>query len=197
MSNQDSKNQDPRQGEITLREAAFIISAQKQALDEAYKRHKELLAQVKESMQPGDKLAARSPEGIAIGDLQMTMPTSKAVCNDEAILAAMAEERGLEILDVLPRDDERLQELINYVFETRPDLLSVELSAEDKKSLSDEVLKKWVATGEVPTGWEIKESSAPQVRFGKAKTAEGKALIQRMLGELSPMLELESGKEII
>ena len=132
---------------------------------------------------------------MQLASFSMSAPKKVAVCTDPSILAAMAEEENMELVDVLPRDADRLQELLNHVYETRPDLLDVSISKEEEKELSEKVFKNWLVTGELPAGWEIKESSSPSFRVTKARSEQAKAVIDHLFGQAADILEINSGKE--
>ena len=195
MPNQISTNDDANQTPTNELSIEYRLALQKHVLDRLFAEHKELLESYKKQFAPGDKKTAQNPQGVNLASFSMSAPKKVAVCTDPAILAAMAEEKNMELVDVLPRDADRLQELLNHVYETRPDLLDVSISKDDEKELSEKVFKDWLVTGELPAGWEIKEASSPSFRVTKARSEQAKAVIDHLFGQAADILEINPGKE--
>lgn len=195
MRNQISTNDDANQAQASELSIEYRLALQKHVLDRLFAEHKELLEDYKQQFKPGDKKTAQNPQGVQLASFSMSAPKKVAVCTDSSVLAAMAEEENMELVDVLPRDADRLQELLNHVYETRPDLLDISISKEDEKELSEKVFKTWLVTGELPAGWEIKEASSPSFRVTKARNDQAKAVIDHLFGQAADILEINPGKE--
>lgn len=167
---------------------------QKVVLDELFKIHKDYGRQIEKSFEPGDKRSIKNAQGVALGSLSKSMPSKKAVCADASILAAMAEEKGMELIDTLPSDPNRLQDAVNYLFEHAPELLDIHVSKEDEKELAAAVLEQWQITGELPTGWDVVDASAPSFRVSKGRSDAAKAATEHLLGQTTELLQLDRGQ---
>lgn len=145
----------------------------------------------------GDKKAVKNAQGVELGSVSMTSPNKRAVCTDDAILMAMADDRGMEIIDGLPTDPEALQQCINIIYEHAPELLVQSISKEDRQELEGDVLRRWQVTGEVPTGWVIKDASTPRFTVAPARTALAKEALRYQVAPIARKigLEIEKGEK--
>lgn len=159
--------------------------------------HKEFREDMTKALTPGDKRAVKNAQGLELGSVTLTAPSKKAVCDDNAALLAMADEKGMEIVDSLPpAGDPRAQEIVNLLFEMgRTDLLDSFVPKEDADALAAEVLENWQITGELPLGWEIKDASQPSVRITPGRSKAAKAAIKIMLDGAGDALALNPGKD--
>lgn len=158
-------------------------------------KHKAFKAEVTKAFEAGDKKAVKNAQGVELGSVSMTAPNMRAVCTDDAILMAMADEHGMEIIDGLPADPEALQKCVNLIFEHAPDLLSQSISTDDRKEIEQEVLEQWQVTGKLPVGWEIKQASEPSLRVTPARNALAKRAIEYQVQQHTALLELEAGDD--
>ena len=165
-------------------------------LGKLYEVHKAEKKQLEKELQPGDKRTVTNEQGVKLGTASMSQPNKKAVCSDRATLLAMADEDGAEIIDALPPEsDPRHQEIIDLLFEIRPDLLDSSISRDDEKHLANHVLKEWQIKGDLAPGWEIKDSSAPRMTIRKGTDEVAKAAIEHMITSASNSLdEITDGK---
>lgn len=158
--------------------------------------HRDYKAAVVEGLQPGDKKAIKNEQGVTYGTISVTAPGKKAVCTDPAVLLALADERGEEIIDALPAPgSEKAQAAIDFLFEHAPHLLDSGVSPEVEKQLAEEVLETWQIDGTVPAGWEIRDASRPTTRITAGRSTAAKAIIDRMLTSAADVLELEEGSK--
>ena len=166
-------------------------------LGKLYEVHKAEKKQLEKELQPGDKRTVTNEQGVKLGTASMSQPNKKAVCSDRATLLAMADEDGAEIIDALPPEgDPRHQEIIDLLFEIRPDLLDSGVSKADEKHLADKVLEKWQITGELPAGWEITDASTARMTIRKGSDKVAKASIEHMITAASDSLAaITDGKE--
>lgn len=172
------------------------VLLQAAVLKQLYARHSELKDQIQAQLTPGDKHAVKNAQGLALGSVSMSSPNKKAVCNDNAVLLGMAEDKGLEIIDALPQPtDPRYQEIVDFLYETRPDLLDSSVSREDEKELAEQVLSQWQITGQLPAGWEIVEASKPRFSVTPGRSKEAKAAIAYLTDQAGTILELEAGEK--
>lgn len=165
-------------------------------LGKLYEVHKAEKKQLEKELHPGDKRTVTNEQGVKLGTASMSQPNKKAVCTDHSVLLAMADDHGLEIIDALPApDDPRHQEIIDLLFEIRPDLLDSSISRDDEKHLANHVLKEWQIKGDPAPGWEIKDSSAPRMTIRKGTDEVAKAAIEHMITSASNSLdEITDGK---
>lgn len=154
--------------------------------------YNQLKAELTRGMEPGDRRAIKNKQGVVYGSVSATNPSKKAVCTDSAVLLAMAEERGEEIIDALPAPgSEKAQQAIDFLFEFAPYLLDSGVAPEVEKKISEDVLERWQIEGEVPAGWEIKDASRSTIRITAGRSAAAKTIINRMLDSVIDVLELE------
>ncbi|APT87418.1 hypothetical protein [Corynebacterium flavescens] len=174
-------------------EKVILQSAVLKKLNGIHKTFKEELAK---QLTPGDKKTVKNAQGLEIGSFSVTAPGKKAVCTDPAVLLGMAEDAGAEIIDLLPHPStEKAHELVTYLAENRPDLLDFSISNEDEAEISGKVLEHWQVTGELPAGWEIKESSSPSIRVTPGRSKVAKAAIEALVQSAGEVLEITDGKE--
>ena len=179
------------------------VVLQSAVLGKLYEMHKEEKRELEKQLAPGDKRTVTNNQGVKLGTASMSQPSKKAVCTDHSVLLAMADDHGLEIIDSLPAPtDPRYQEIIDLLFEVRPDLLDSSISRDDEKHLADHVLKEWQIKGDLAPGWEIKDSSAPRMTIRKGTDKVAKAAIEHMsssasnsLSEITKLPEITDGKE--
>lgn len=166
-------------------------------LDVMYARHKALKDEVAAEFQPGDKSEIKNPQGLKLGSVSMSSPNKKAVCTDEAVLLAQAQDAGMELVDHLPHPDSaEYQQAIDVLLEHAPELLpDPTISREDTAELSKQVLEEWQITGRIPEGWEIKDSSEPRFTVRKGTSKQTKAAVAHLAGKIDGLLELDAPKE--
>lgn len=159
--------------------------------------HKEFKDSIVKELQPGDSRKVKNAQGLELGTVSMSSSNVKAVCTDNAILLAMANEQGGEIVDGLPApSDERHQQIIDLLFEIgRTDLLESSVVKEDADAISAKVLEEWQISGQLPTGWEIKEASSPRVTINSKRSNAARAAIDHLVKEAGAVLEITDGKE--
>lgn len=159
--------------------------------------HKEFKDSIVKELQPGDSRKVKNAQGLELGTVSMSSPNVKAVCTDNAILLAMANEQGSEIVDGLPAPrDERHQQIIDLLFEIgRTDLLESSVVKEDADAIAAKVLEEWQISGQLPTGWEIKEASSPRVTINSKRSNAARAAIDHLVKEAGAVLEITDGKE--
>lgn len=158
--------------------------------------HGEFKNELAAELRPGDKHPVKNAQGLALGSVSMSAPGKKAVCTDKHVLLAEADERGMEIVDGLPdTTDPRHQEIIDLLFDLRPDLLESHVVKDDAEKLAAEVLQNWQITGELPTGWEIKEASEPRLTVSPGRSTAAKAAIAFLVEKAGSVLEITDGKE--
>lgn len=194
MPTQDNTPDHAKANGLNLAQRVVLQSA---VLGKLYEMHKEEKRELEKRLAPGDKRTVTNNQGVKLGTASMSQPNKKAVCTDHSVLLAMADDHGLEIIDALPApDDPRYQEIINLLFEIRPDLLDSSISREDEKHLADHVLKEWQIKGDLAPGWEIKDSSAPRMTIRKGTDEVAKSAIEHMITSASKSLaEITDGKE--
>ena len=173
------------------------VVLQSAVLGKLYEMHKEEKRELEKQLAPGDKRTVTNNQGVKLGTASMSQPSKKAVCTDHSVLLAMADDHGLEIIDALPTlEDPRYQEIVDLLFEVRPDLLDSSISRDDEKHLANHVLKEWQIKGDLAPGWEIKDSSAPRMSIRKGTDEVAKAAIEHMITSASNSLaEITDGKE--
>lgn len=158
-------------------------------LKHMYAAHAEFKAEVAKDFTPGDKRAVKNAQGLNFGSVSMTAPNKKAVCKDQNILLAMADEQGMEIIDALPATDtEAGQEAIAVLLEHAPHLLTSDVSKEDRKEIADTILEHWQVTGDIPTGWTIEEASTERLNVTPGRSKAAQAAIEHLVGEIDTIL---------
>lgn len=193
MPTQDNTPDRVKANGLDLAQRVVLQSA---VLGKLYAIHKEERRELEKQLAPGDKRTVANDQGVKLGTASMSQPNKKAVCTDHAVLMAMAEDHGLEVIDALPDpDDPRYLEIVDLLYEVRDDLLKCSISREDEKHLADYVLKEWQITGYLPAGWEIKDASAPRMTIKKGEDDMAKASIDHMITRASNSLaEITEGK---
>mgnify|MGYP007026314863 CR=1 FL=1 len=159
--------------------------------------HKEFKDSITRDMEPGDKRTVKNAQGLELGSVSKSAPGMKAVCTDSAVLLAMAEEQGREIVDGLPApSDPRHEEIISLLMELgRTDLLESAVVKEDADTIAAKVLEDWQISGQLPTGWEIKEASSPRVAINSKRSNAARAAIDHLVKEAGTVLALEAGEK--
>ncbi|MDK8898169.1 hypothetical protein QP999_09500 [Corynebacterium sp. MSK004] len=159
--------------------------------------HKEFKDSITRDMEPGDKRTVKNAQGLELGSVSKSAPGMKAVCTDSAVLLAMAEEQGREIVDGLPApSDPRHEEIIRLLMELgRTDLLESAVVKEDADEIAAKVLEDWQISGQLPTGWEIKEASSPRVAINSKRSNAARAAIDHLVKEAGTVLALEAGEK--
>ncbi|APT92914.1 hypothetical protein CPHO_08480 [Corynebacterium phocae] len=182
---------------VPERDLAEKVLLQAAVLKKLYAIHQDHKDAFTRQLEPGDKRTIKNAQGLALGSISKSVPNKKAVCEDPAVLMAMAMEQGVEILDGLPTEgDDRYIEIVDFLIKhQREDLLVPEISPADHKEIADGVLEKWQITGELPAGWKIKEASAPRVTVSPGRTKPVKAAIDHLVKKAGTVLELESGEK--
>ena len=152
--------------------------------------HKDLKAEVQSALSPGESIKAKNAQALEIGSVSLSSPNNKAVCTDEAVLLAQAQDKGLELVDRLPANDTpEAVAIIDYLMEHAPHLLpDPTVSPSDVDALATEVLEGWQATGKKPAGWEIKPASEPRMTVTAGRSRVAKAAIDHLLGEVQEIL---------
>lgn len=159
--------------------------------------HKEFKDSITREMEPGDKRTVKNAQGLELGSVSKSAPGMKAVCTDSAVLLAMAEDQGREIVDGLPApSDPRHEEIIRLLMELgRTDLLESAVVKEDADAIAAQVLEDWQISGQLPTGWEIKEASSPRVAINSKRSNAARAAIDHLVKEAGTVLALEAGEK--
>ena len=158
-------------------------------LKQMYAAHAEFKQQVARSFTPGDKRAVKNAQGLEMGSVSMSAPNKRAVCKDQQIILAEAQERGMEIIDALPATDtEAGQEAIAVLAEHAPHLLASDVSKEDREEIAGTVLEHWQITGTIPTGWTIEDASAPRFSITPGRSKAAQAAIEHLVGEIDTIL---------
>lgn len=158
-------------------------------LKRLYAAHADYKQQVAKGFTPGDKRAVKNPQGLALGSVSMSAPNKKAVCKDQSIILAEAQERGMEIIDALPpTDSEAGQEAIAVLLEHAPHLLTSDVSKEDREEIADTILEHWQITGAIPTGWTIEDASAPRFSITPGRSKAAQSAIEHLVGEIDTIL---------
>ncbi|MFS0079479.1 hypothetical protein ACL1FX_07595 [Corynebacterium striatum] len=159
--------------------------------------HKEFKDSITGDLNPGDKRTVKNAQGLELGSVSISAPGKKAVCTDNAVLLAMAEEQGREIVDGLPSpSDPRHEEIVGLLMELgRTDLLESAVVKEDADAIAAKVLEDWQISGQLPTGWEIKEASSPRVAINSKRSNAARAAIDHLVKEAGTVLALEAGEK--
>ena len=159
--------------------------------------HKEFKDSITRDMEPGDKRTVKNAQGLELGSVSKSAPGMKAVCTDSAVLLAMAEEQGREIVDGLPApSDPRHGEIISLLMELgRTDLLESAVVKEDADAIAERVLEDWQITGDLPAGWEIREASTSRMSIIPKRTKAARAAIDRLVQSTGAILEITDGKD--
>lgn len=158
--------------------------------------HKEFKDQVALAFAPGEKVEITNAQSLKLGSASMSQPSKTAVCKDEAVMLAMADDRGMEIVDALPRNDsEKGQAAIDYLLEHAPHLLDSSVTSDDAKTLATEVFESWQVTGELPLGWEIKEASDPQFSVTPGRTKPAVAAIDHLVAQITNLMDTQAIEE--
>lgn len=159
--------------------------------------HKEFKDSITRDMEPGDRRTVKNAQGLELGSVSKSAPGMKAVCTDGAVLLAMADEQGREIVDGLPSpSDPRHEEIIRLLMELgRTDLLESAVVKEDADEIAAKVLEDWQISGQLPTGWEIKEASSPRVAINSKRSNAARAAIDHLVKEAGTVLALEAGEK--
>lgn len=158
--------------------------------------HKDLKDAVARQFTAGEKVTVKNAQGLALGSASMAAPNKKAVCDDQSILLAHADEKGMELVDTLPHPDtDKGQALIEFLLENAPDFLETSISTEDHKELAAGVLEQWQITGELPAGWEIRDASSPTFRLTPGRSKPAVAAVDHLVGQVDDLLAITSGKD--
>lgn len=170
-----------------------MIAVENHVLGILYGRHQERKDRLAKGFVPGEKHDIKNEQGLKLGSATMSAPNKKAVCKDDAILAAMADERGMELADHLPKPGtEAAEQAIEVLMEHAPGLLVTDVSKKDADEIAAWVLERWQITGKTPTGWEIVDASKPMFRVTKASTKPAKAAMAHLAGEVDNILAIEA-----
>lgn len=170
-----------------------MIAVEDHVLGILYERHKERKDRLAKDFTPGEKHDIKNEQGLKLGAASMSAPNKKAVCKDAAILTAMADERGMELVDHLPKPGtEEVERAIEVLTEHAPELLRTDVSKQDSDEIAAQVLERWQVTGVVPMGWEIVDASTPRFSVTRARTAPAKAAMAHLAGQVDHILSIEA-----
>ena len=171
------------------------LAVEAHVLDVLYGRHQELKERVAGEFTPGERHEVKNAQGLKLGSVGMSSPNKKAVPTDEHVILAQAQDKGMDLIDDLPRSGtEAYQQAVDVLYEHAPHLLTTTVAADDVKILAAEVLAQWQITGEVPAGWKITDASAPKFSLTKARTAQAKAAVAHLATQIEHTLSIEAPK---
>ena len=172
----NNTNDSTQSGEMVLTtEAGIRLIVERLILDQLTTLNKDFRAQVENTLEPGDSRKIRTTKGVEVGTIGRSSITYKAVPEDMAVVLADAADRGIELIDTLPtEDDPRYQTIIAILLEQAPELLDTSIPPESRGELADEVLEEWEITDHVREGWKIVET-AP--RFSVKPKRNARALM--------------------
>lgn len=148
-------------------------------------------------MNPGNKRTVKNVQGLELGSVSVSAPGMKAVCTDNAVLLAMAEEQGREIVNGLTApSDPRHEESISLLMELgRTDLLESAVVKGDSDAIAKKFLEDWQITGDLLTGWEIREASTSRMSTTPKCSKAARVTINRLVQSAGAVLEITDGKE--
>lgn len=154
MNNTDDSTNSKELALTTVTGVRLIV--ERLILDQLTTLNKDFRAQVEQTLEPGDSRKIRTTKGVEVGTIGRSSVTYKAIPEDMAVVLADAADRGIELIDALPpEDDPRYQKIIAILFEHAPELLDTTIPPESREELADEVLEEWEITDHVRDGWKI------------------------------------------
>lgn len=163
------------------------------ALGQLYGIHKDLKADIAAQFEAGEKVEITNAQGVKLGSVSMSQPNKKAVADDNSVLLGYATEHGYEVEDVLPAYGTReYNEIVDLVYAAgrEEELLGVSVAPDVETAMGERVLKDWQITGELPTGWSIKDASQPRFTLSKGRTAQAKAALEHFTAPVREALNI-------
>lgn len=148
------------------------IVVEKAVLNQLYAEHKEKVDALKASMNAGESKKALNERGLQYGSISLAKKSPTAKIDDPSIVAAQADELGIELIDTIPAPGtDGHEEVVNYLAEYAPHLLGVPEIAnkEELKALADKAVETWQETGKAPLGWKVTEGGAGNLTINLTK----------------------------
>lgn len=138
-------------------------------------------------LQPGEKANIVTEWGESLGSVSRTKTKFTAVITDPAIVAAdYADEVEFKVSGAT-------DELIDFLLDNGGEkFLTPVLPEAVERQLAADALNTWRRTGQVPDGWEIKES---RTSLRATPTQLAKDMADDTMRALAPRLALEMGDE--
>lgn len=145
-------------------------------------------------LENGESRKVLNDRGVHVSTIGKSNPQPRFVIEDMAAVLPAAMDAGAEIIDCLPVEGtEAAQEAVEVLAEHAPHLLRPVLPEVEEERLRDDVKAEWEITGKVPAGWAVQEARPGVTSVRVSKT--GKAIVDRALGNMKGLLELEGGTD--
>ena len=183
-----------RKERVLSREHLEQVSMEVAVAKALYAYAKDRQSEIDSLLENGESRKVLNERGAHVSSISKSNPQPRFVIEDMAAVLPAAMDTGAEIIDCLPTDGtEAAQEAVEVLREHAPHLLRPVLPEVEEERLRDDVKAGWEITGEVPAGWAVQEArpGVTSVRVSKV----GKAIVDRALGDMKGLLELERGTD--
>lgn len=150
-------------------------------------------ARIHHALANGEKRAVKNARGAELGSVYRTNPKPRFVIEDMAAVLPEAQDKGMEIIDLLPTDpgSPEYHEAAAILAEHAPELLHQQITKADLDALTAEVKEQWEITGQLPAGWAIQEGKDGYTAMRPNTT--GKKVVEHMLSKTKDVLALTEG----
>ena len=186
-------------GQLTRQEQLLRVLKQKYMLNLLYAINKDDVAAIAAGYEPGDKTDVKNEQGLKLGSVSMSNPSKKAVPDDDSVLLGYAVEHGHEVEDFLPEPGTpEYNAVIELVYSAgrEEELLRPGVEKTVREEITAEVLENWEFTGNVPTGWSIKDASNPRFTVSLGRTAKSKLAMEHAMKPILDALPQTAFKEL-
>ena len=183
-----------RKERLLSREHLEQVSMEVAVSKALYAYAKDRQGEIDSLLENGETRKILNERGAHVSTIGKSNPQPRFVIEDMAAVLPAAMAAGAEIIDCLPVEGtEAAQEAVEVLREHADHLLRPVLPEVEEESLRDDVKAEWEITGKVPAGWAVQEARPGVTSVRVSKT--GKAIVDRALGDMKGLLELEGGTD--
>ena len=179
-----------RKERVLSREHLEQVSMEVAVSKALYAYAKDRQSEVDGLLENGESRKILNARGAHVSTISKSNPQPRFIIEDMAAVLPAALDAGREVVDLLPIEGtEDAQEAVEVLREHAPHLLRPVLPEVEEESMRDDVKAEWEITGKVPVGWAVQEARPGVTSVRVSKT--GKAIVDRALGDMKGLLELE------
>lgn len=183
-----------RKERVLSREHLEQVSMEVAVSKALYAYAKDRQSEVDGLLENGESRKILNARGAHVSTISKSNPQPRFIIEDMAAVLPTALDAGREVVDLLPIEGtEDAQEAVGVLREHAPHLLRPVLPEVEEESMRDDVKAEWEITGKVPAGWAVQEARPGVTSVRVSKT--GKAIVDRALGDMKGVLELERGTD--
>lgn len=179
-----------RKDRLLSREHLEQVSMEVAVSKALYAYAKDRQSEIDGLLENGESRKVLNERGAHVSTIAKSNPQPRFVIEDMAAVLPAALDAGHEVVDCLPLEGTgEYMEAVDVLAQHAPHLLRPVLPEHEEESLRDDVKAEWEVTGKVPAGWAVQEARPGVTSVRVSKT--GKAIVDRALGDMKGLLELE------